>query len=387
VTCSAADLPPLRVLHVHHKAGFFGGVERVLYDTAKGLADRGWPQALMYDEGNVDEGYTGIFEQVGRDESLLERFRPDVALIHKLDDAERIAALAAAVPTVRMVHDHDLVCMRHHKYFPIGMRICELPAGIACYTHLCFIQRGSTLPITLKTLGPQRRLMAAHRNVKRFIPVSHWMGEELAMNGFDSDAIEVIHPIPSSLASVQPLPPSGEREILFVGQVIRGKGVDLMLQALAQVPPPWHATIIGAGHHLEACKSLARELGIASRVEFTGWVNHEQLEAYYARARLTVVPSRWPEPFGMVGIEAMARARPVAAFAAGGIPDWLDDGDTGLLAPAADVPALAAAISVLLNDEERSTSMGRKAAETVQKRFRHEFFLDRMSVVLSDAAK
>ena len=76
---------------------------------------------------------------------------------------------------------------------------------------------------------------------------------------------------------------------------------------------------------LPSAGQLASKLKISDRVVFTGRVDHEKLESYYAAARLVVVPSRWPEPFGMVGIEAMARGRPVVAFDTGGIGDWLED--------------------------------------------------------------
>lgn len=369
----------LRVLHVNAKAGFFGGVERILFDTAAGLAARAWPQALLHTETEVQDTYRTPFEAISGDESILDTFEPDVVLIHKETDAGRIERLAARFASVRMVHDHDLVCLRRHKYFPLDTRICNKPAGIDCYTHLCFLQRGKTFPIVFKGLAEIRRGLAAHTGVRAFIAISRWMRDELVMNGIKPEKIHLIHPIPAALDKVEPLPPADGWEILFVGQVIRGKGVDLMIRALAEVRGDWHATVVGDGHQLDECRALANELGLARRIEFTGWIDHEALQSYYARALFTVVPSRWPEPFGMVGVEAMARARPVVAFAAGGIPDWLDDGETGRLVPAADTSAMATAMQTLLDDPAATAELGRKASTRVAERFGHQAYLEQIA--------
>jgi glycosyltransferase involved in cell wall biosynthesis len=211
------------------------------------------------------------------------------------------------------------------------------------------------------------------------------MARELRINGLDPDRIAIVPPIPAALAEATPLPASGEPEVLFVGQVIRGKGVDLLLQALGQVPGDWHATIVGTGNHLDACRRLAETLGIAARVGFAGWVPHQALEPYYARAAVCVVPSRWPEPFGMVGVEAMARGRPVIGFAVGGIPDWLDDGVTGILIPEADTAALGAAIVELLAEPVRAEALGRAGVERVRDRFQPDQYLDRLMQILREA--
>lgn len=382
----------MRILHLNTRAGAHGGVERILQDIAVGLGHAGHRQALLHSDPAPEAGFLETFTDASATaggERLLARFRPDCALIHKFDDADAIAELAGRLPVARMVHDHDLVCLRRHKYFPLGAGICEQPAGAACYLHLCFVQRApahSALPLRLASVRAVRRTLAAHRDVRTFIVGSRWMRQELQMNGIDAQRIEILPPVPLSLADTGPLPPAAEPEILFVGQVIRGKGVDLLLQALAKVPPPWHATIVGTGNHLARCQQLAGTLGIAAAVDFTGWVDHGQLETHYARARLTAVPSRWPEPFGMVGIEAMARGRPVVGFAAGGIPDWLDDGVTGLLAPAADTDALAARIAQLLADPALAARLGAQGAERVRMRYRPEDFLQSLSATLARIA-
>ena len=93
---------------------------------------------------------------------------------------------------------------------------------------------------------------------------------------------------------------------------------------------------------------------------------------------MLVVPSRWPEPFGMVGIEAMARGRPVVAFANGGIPDWLDDGNTGFLVPAADITRMTSSIQALIDDVSLAARMGLACATHVQNSFSHQAFLDQI---------
>jgi glycosyltransferase involved in cell wall biosynthesis len=82
------------------------------------------------------------------------------------------------------------------------------------------------------------------------------------------------------------------------------------------------------------------------------------MTALLRRASIVAMPSRWPEPSGIIGLEAMAHGRPVVAFATGGIPEWLVHGETGLLAPPLDVPALAGAIAALLGDEANAKRMG-----------------------------
>lgn len=377
----------MKLLHVHERAAFHGGVEQILHDTAHGLADRGWQQALLHVEPQVDSVFLAPFSDASTSKNILARFNPDVVLLHKVADTQLINAITRRYPAVRMVHDHDLVCLRRHKYFPLSGRICNKPAGWHCYANMCFLNRNPApggFPVTIHTVGPQKRIIRSHREMRRFVVGSQWMQQELAMNGIPTERIRVIHPIPASLAEIRPLPQQSQTEILYVGQVIRGKGVDLLLRALARVSQPWHATIVGTGNHLESCRRLAATLGIAAHVEFSGWVAHTELESYYARAAFSVVPSRWPEPFGMVGIEAMARGRAVAAFAAGGIPDWLQDGVNGVLAPAGDIDKLAGAIRGLLADPEYTRTLGTRAAAVAAQQFTHAHYLDAMEKLLEE---
>ena len=105
------------------------------------------------------------------------------------------------------------------------------------------------------------------------------------------------------------------------------------------------------------------------RVAFAGWLSPEQLAHELAEASVVAIPSLWPEPFGLVGVEAFAAGRPVVASATGGIEDWLDHGRNGLCVPPGDVEALASALTELLADPARQQAMGEAGRISVSERF------------------
>ncbi|HEY3913853.1 MAG TPA: glycosyltransferase, partial [Verrucomicrobiae bacterium] len=153
--------------------------------------------------------------------------------------------------------------------------------------------------------------------------------------------------------------------ILFIGQVIRGKGVDLLLRALAKVKVPFEASILGEGNHRPYCERLCAKLGLQDRVRFHGFVPSAQLTNFYIKASLLAVSSVWPEPFGLVGQEAMFHGLPVVGFDSGGIREWLLHGENGFLVPWKDIDGLAARIEQLLRDKELARKLGSRGRELV----------------------
>ncbi len=127
--------------------------------------------------------------------------------------------------------------------------------------------------------------------------------------------------------------------------------------------------ICGEGWQLERMRNLAARRGLARRFEFRGWLAPGQLARELAEASLVALPSIWPEPFGLIGIEAHAAGRPVVASATGGIGDWLEDGVSGLLAPPGDPGVLALRLNELLADPGRGREMGEAGRRSVAKRF------------------
>jgi glycosyltransferase involved in cell wall biosynthesis len=138
-----------------------------------------------------------------------------------------------------------------------------------------------------------------------------------------------------------------ELRLLFVGRMTRLKGGSIMLDALslaaASLKRPLKVTFVGEGPDRVHWEQKSRQVQAANTnldIQFSGWLNSVSLDQLMLDADLLVLPSTWPEPFGLVGPEAGLRGLPAAAFAVGGIPEWLSDGINGRLAPG-DPPSAA----------------------------------------------
>lgn len=121
---------------------------------------------------------------------------------------------------------------------------------------------------------------------------------------------------------------------------------------------------MGKGDDMQYCSWLARRLNLEKRVTFTGYTG--QPEKYYEKAAVAVFPSRWQEPFGMTGPEAMAHGVPVAGFLTGGVGEWLKNGHNGFAVPSGDISALAGAIRRLLDHPAEAEAYGANAFQDMK---------------------
>jgi glycosyltransferase involved in cell wall biosynthesis len=208
------------------------------------------------------------------------------------------------------------------------------------------------------------------------IVAAEFMKQELRRNGFAPDRIEIHPPVPPPGNPAQRSSFSDRNVIIYAGQLVRGKGVDVLLESLAQVRVPFECFIFGDGNHRHACEQLAGRLGLNDRVHFKGYVPQEELQIHYREASVAVVSSVWPEPFGAVGLEAMRYGLPVVAFDAGGIKEWLTDGQTGYLVPWMDRSAFAARVEELLRNKPLARNLGEQGRQMVSTQFEFSKYID-----------
>lgn len=141
-------------------------------------------------------------------------------------------------------------------------------------------------------------------------------------------------------------PDDSPTRLLCACRLVRHKGVDTLLRALAVLPEsvPWVLRVVGDGPQRQSLEMLAQELGIQNAITFAGYVPHARLAQEYRNADLFVLPTL-TESFGQVITEAMACGLPVIASAVGGIPEIVHDGREGWLVPPAEPQALADAVA------------------------------------------
>jgi glycosyltransferase involved in cell wall biosynthesis len=290
--------------------------------------------------------------------------QPQVIHLNQLDDPDVVRFLQPSAAVVISAHGY-LACTSGVHYFAPG-RECMRAHGWGCVPNL---------PRCAHTRDP-RRLPASYAQASRALAVleqvdlavsySSSVDRHLAINGIARRRIVPYFPTVAAKTG------SGHetRRVVFAGRIVAPKGVAVLLRAARQVDAEY--VICGDGWQLPAMRRLARRLGVEQRVRFTGWLDPDALASELADASVVVVPSLWPEPFGLVGIEAFAAGRPVIASATGGIGDWLDDGVSGLLVRAGDSRALAGALGELLDDPDRQREMGAAGKAAVAERFTAE---------------
>lgn len=168
----------------------------------------------------------------------------------------------------------------------------------------------------------------------------------------------------------------GEIRLLFVGALRYYKGLQYLLAALPAIPGA-RLVVVGTGPMGRAWQALASELGLAGRVDFVGEVPNSQLPPYYQACDIFVLPSsERSEAFGLVQLEAMASAKPVVCTELDTGTSYVNvNGETGLVVPARDPGALAAAVNRLCADARLRARMG----EAGRARVLQEFTLAKMA--------
>lgn len=196
---------------------------------------------------------------------------------------------------------------------------------------------------------------------KHFYACSEFLAARLVERGADAGRVTGHHVgVP-----VRPLKEEDQRsnEVLFVGRLVENKGLHHLIAAVGALRGDGVCIrVIGDGPERPALEALARAVA-PGQVTFSGALRPAEVSTAMSRAALVCVPSMTTasgagEGLGMVSLEAQERARPVVAYATGGLPETLIDGETGLVVRSGDVVGLRDAVSQLMRDPEERASMG-----------------------------
>jgi glycosyltransferase involved in cell wall biosynthesis len=284
---------------------------------------------------------------------VLRRERPQIVhahnwIVHSYLPLARTSHSALALS----LHDYGLICAT--RRLRRKDHVCSGPAPVKC--QQCAVDHYGLTKGLVAAFGTRSRESRLRRHVDVFLPVSSTV-EELCRIRED----EVSQVIPNFIGELPPAPLADPRLaqlpdepfILYFGDVTEDKGAWELAEAyrdLGDAPP---LVLVGRCYIDE----LKRQPGVHA---MGAWPHALAIEAL-RRSLFSVAPSLWPEPFGLVALEAAAAGKPIVATDMGGLRDIVVDGETGLVVPAENRPALTAAMQRLIGDPELRERLGAAA--------------------------
>ena len=299
-------------------------------------------------------GPLGYFTNAWRVREVLTQWRPDILNAHYASGYGTTAALSGVRPVLLSVWGSD---------------VYDFPYESALKGRLI---RGNLRRAT--AVASTSHAMA--RQVQRLVPqiadiAVTPFGVDLAYFVPDASTRDAAH---LTLGTVKSLAPKYGMDLLL--RAFAGLVQDPQVQAL---PRACRLLIVGDGPQRAELAALAAELGIAAHTTFAGAVAHRDVPAWLNRLDIYAAPSRLDsESFGVSVIEASACGLPVVVSDAGGLPEVVRDGETGLVVPRDDVPALQAALTRLVLDASLRDRLGTHGREHVEREYEWAHCVDLM---------
>ncbi|MCA1560685.1 MAG: glycosyltransferase family 4 protein [Acidobacteria bacterium] len=391
----------MRILIAHEAAAGAGGVESYLAALMPALVACGHELTFLHATSRTASAPTrldrGSWRSVGvADDGIdhvmaqIREWRPDVCFSHNMGPLDVEARLVETVPVVKMMHGYFGTCIS-------GQKSHMFPAAQPCDRHFGAPCLGLFLPRRCGQLRPGRmtsqfrwamRQRAVLPRYRALIVASKHMAEEYRRHTSPEGRIFVAPMFATESEPAVPRALPASPSLLYIGRMTSLKGGDVLVRAAAvanrTLRTPLTLVMAGDGPEQERWQRIARECAVDAR--FPGWVTGRERTARLRDASVLAVPSLWPEPFGLVGLEAAVHGVPAVAFNVGGIGEWLHHGENGCFADRyGDAVSLGETVAAMLNDEPRLAALGVGARRLVR-RFSMRAHLETIEPVLAEAA-
>ncbi|WP_136602533.1 glycosyltransferase family 4 protein [Salinigranum halophilum] len=306
-----------------------------------------------------------VFSFDGREETTVNgvsvrRLRDISTPVTELQNLLAFPALSGELASFDVVHAYNMelnplvgylssveefvsvATLNSYHFFPKSVINVEPSLAERLYETLSYPTTGSVL----------RRLM---RRIDAFVAISDALREVYHANGFERARIEHVPNMVDPSFEVPAVDDGHDWfRLLYVGALEQHKGVEYLVRSMTHLPDDVQLRVVGDGRQATELRQLATELGVDTRIEFTGNVPYETIPELYATADAFVHPGIWPEPFGRTILEALEAGLPVVCTDIGGPPETVPDEE--LRCAPGDPASLAAAVRRAMEKSEASVT-------------------------------
>jgi glycosyltransferase involved in cell wall biosynthesis len=343
-------------------------IDNIDYDSARGFGKK-LKTAVSFVHSS---------EAVAKLTKLLKKERPDIAHLHNIYHQLTPSIIPVlkqhGVKVVLTLHDCKLICP---SYLALcGDEICTACDGRFFWNPItlnCQGSRGKGVLLAVEAFFHKWR--KSYEGVDLFLAPSRFLAD-LVSRRVGKDKIRVLR---NGIDSNAFQPNYADRGYaLYFGRLSKEKGVETLLAAHKGISSEVPLKIVGTGPLLE---SLQVRFPMA---EFLGYKSGEELNELIRNAAFVVVPSEWYENCSMVVLEAMAFGKPIIGSRIGGIPEQVEDGETGFLFEMGKVTELAEKMLALAADKELRLRMGRAAREKLERDYSLAAHCERLLDIYSE---
>jgi glycosyltransferase involved in cell wall biosynthesis len=301
--------------------------------------------------------------EIGR---VLGSFKPDVVHVHNLFPMISPSVLHACrrhlVPTVVTLHNYRQICPSG-DLFRDGATCydCVGHVPIPAVRHGCYRDSAlATVPLAVAAVAQK----SSWENLpSAYIFISAAQRSLFSALDFPRERCFVKY----NLVYAMDVDRATEPLIVYIGRLNEAKGLPMLMRAWDRFEPKNLKLVIAGGGPLE--DEVSAWASMRPSVDAPGLLSRDECGQLLARARATVVPSRWPETFGLVVAEAMSASVPSIAPAHGSFPELIEDGVDGVLYPPGDSDALVRLFGEVEEDPTRWAAIGRRARDSYERRF------------------
>jgi glycosyltransferase involved in cell wall biosynthesis len=410
----------VRILHLQGEYQPFGGAETYFRELCCIQRQMGHEIAVIYaseppacQQFNSWEHFVGTswgirsgVKSIKPVLQLIDLISPDLIHMHVVHFTVSpiiIDAICRKWPVVYSVHDLLWLCLKNPaaseltncaRILPHGAP-CNQRFGQGCLESGCLVpSHGLNVIRGIKNFLITALRLRTLKGARQFIVNSDYVKKILVDHSFPADRIHIIKPILfippkwKNYRNPQIQKKRADKLILYVGRLSKTKGIYDLIDAVSILnDPDWSLIIVGDGKDRPQLMSYVYAKGLSERIDFRGQLDRSDLADAFGAASILVMPSRCPETFGLVGIEALYFGLPVIACNVGAIGEWLIDGRSGFLFEPGKIVDLSTKIAALLSDKLLRDQMGEAAVLEGQRFMDSKLFLDQLHAVYDRAVR